>query len=237
LKRHTAAGLAIAGLAVCSCATEPVPRLETFADRGYANSFELIDRSVGGADALVLDVPYDRQENRVACGAHVLASVVRYWRPDAEDVTGAGLFAARPPADMTHGYSLAELVALAEVEGLDAFGVRLPEPGLVAELEQGRPVLVPLALPSVWIQTHTLFAPDAPPLGNLKNLAIGRVGAMSALTGLAMGSHYVLVVGYADDRFVLLDPIMGYRTISRARLRKFRDDSGDAALVFSARPA
>jgi hypothetical protein len=230
-------GLAIASLIACGCAIKPVPQLETFAEKGFDNSFEVFGRPVRGADALVLDVPFDQQANRVACGAHVLASIVRYWRPDAQATTGEAIFAARPPADTTRGYSLAELIALANEEGLQAFGVKLPEAGLVAELDLGRPVLVPLDLPSVWIQTHTLFDPDVAPLGSIKNLAIGRVSAMSELTRLAMGSHYVLVVGYSDDRFVLLDPIMGYRTIGRGRLETFRDGFSDAAIVFSSKPA
>jgi hypothetical protein len=234
--RRAAAGLAAFGLLAAGCAVDPVPRLDAFANDGARNSFEPLNRSVRGADALVLDVPFDRQTSTVACGAHVLASMIRYWRPDAE-ATGDAIFAAHPPADLERGYALAEIIALAHEQGLEAFGVRMPEPALVAELEKGRPVLVPLALPSVWTQNRTLLAPDFAPLGPVKNLAIGRVGAMSRLTGLAMGSHYVLVVGYSEDRFVLLDPIMGYRTIGRGRLESFRGGFAEAAIVFSRAPA
>jgi hypothetical protein len=136
---------------------------------------------------------------------------------------------------MEAGYSLAELIEIARAERLDAYGVSLPEEGLVDELDHGRPVLAPLRLPSIWIQNRTFFDPDFPPVGPIKTLALERIGATSELTGLAMGSHFALIVGYSDDRFVLMEPIMGYRTISRSDLRRFRAEFGDAAIVFSGR--
>jgi hypothetical protein len=167
----------------------------------------------------------------------VLASIVRYWKP-GDPVTGKAIYSARPPADPAAGYSLLEITALAGDHGLDAFGVRLGEEGIVAELEKGRPVLTPVRVPSVFVQTHTFFDPDPIVIGQIKNAFIGRVAALSRLAGLEMLSHYVLVVGHGPDRFVLLDPVMGYRTISRSRLAHYRQPFGDAAMVFSvANPA
>jgi hypothetical protein len=225
-------GLAVAGLiAGAGCAIRPISGSDDLAARGFGNSFEVLGRRVPDG-ALVLDVPFDRQQSEVSCGAHALASVIRYWRADSE-ATGAAIFAGRPPADMEAGYSVGELIDIARAERLAAYGVVLPEQGVVGELELGRPVLVPLRLPSIWLQNRTLFDPDFAPIGQIKTLALERVGAMSELMDLAMGSHYVLVVGHADDRFVLLDPIMGYRTISRRDLQRFRAPFGDAAIVFS----
>lgn len=217
------------------CAVAPVASLQEFAYRSGDNSFEIIDRPVQGADALVLDVPFDRQASSTACGAHVLASVIRYWRKDAIE-TGTSIWAESPPSDPSSGYSMAELVALAGQHGLVAFGVRLDEAKITAELEKGRPVLVPVRAPSVYLQAFTLFDPDPIVIGQIKNLLLDRIGAMSEFTGLAMASHYLLVVGHAPGRFVVLDPILGYRTISRARLAGYRVVFDDAALVFGLRP-
>lgn len=229
------AAWAAALAAVSGCAVTPVATLAEFAERGADNSFEIIDRPVRATEALVLDVPFDHQADRAACGAHVLASVIRYWRRDASE-TGASIWAATPPADRVAGYSMQELVELARAHRLDAFGVRLEESDIVAELEKGRPVLVPVKAPSVYFQTHTLFDPDPIVIGQMKNLLFDRMGAVSQLMGLEMLSHYVLVVGHAPDRFVLLDPIMGYRTISRSRLAGYRAGAGNAAIVFSLAP-
>jgi hypothetical protein len=43
-----------------------------------------------------------------------------------------------------------------------------------------------------------------------------------------------LVVGYDDERFVVIEPVMGYRTISFDRLERYREPFQNAAMVFSA---
>jgi hypothetical protein len=218
---------------LAACAIAPVASIGEFARRGQDNSFEVFNRPVRGPKALVLDVAYDQQASRIACGAHVLASIIRYWKP-GDPTTGAAIFAEAPPADTVEGYSLQEIIALAKARGLDAFGVRLTPDDIIAELEKGRPVMIPVRLPSIYVQTHTFFDPDPIVIGQLKNIFIGRVGFLSSLTGLEMLSHYVLVVGHGPDRFVLLDPVLGYRTISRSRLAGYRQAFADAAIVFSA---
>jgi hypothetical protein len=223
-------------LLLCGCAVVPVGSVGEFATRGGANSFEAFGR-LPGKDALVLDAPFDRQDNRVACGAHVLASMIRYWRPSEALVTGGAIFAARPPADMASGYSMQELVELAGEYGLSAYGVRLEEGNLIEELEKGRPALIPLYLPFVYEQTTSLFDPDPHVVAQLKALVMRPFGMASEITGAGMLAHYVLVVGYSKDRFVLLDPVLGYRTISKSRLERYRAKYDRAGLIFSPKPA
>lgn len=222
-------------LGLAGCVVSPVGSLADFARRGGANSFEAFGR-VPGSDALVLDVPFDRQVNPIACGAHLLASVIRYWRP-VETVTGKSIFASRPPADAKVGYSMQELISLAGEHGLSAYGVRIAEPDLVAELEKGRPVLVPLLLPGVYEQTASFFDPDPAGIAQLKAWYLGAVGSASELLKAGLLPHYVLVVGHADDRFVLLDPVLGYRTIAKARLARYRASYEGASLIFSPKVA
>jgi hypothetical protein len=216
------------------CAVSPVPSLSDFAVRGGANSFEAFGR-LPGPDALVLDVPFDRQENRVACGAHVLASVIRYWRPALSSVTGKAIFAQSPPADMKAGYSMQELIRLANERGLEAYGVRIVEADLVAELEKGRPVLAPIMVPFTYEQDKSLFDPDPIVITQLKAGLLGSIGMAAEITGAGMLAHYVLVVGHAKDRFVLLDPVLGYRTIAKSRLARYRAGFDGASLLFSRR--
>jgi len=53
---------------------------------------------------------------------------------------------------MATGYSVAELISLAEEQGLLASAARLKEADVLRELEAGRPVLVPVRVPSVFVQ-------------------------------------------------------------------------------------
>ncbi|WP_228126853.1 hypothetical protein [Candidatus Viadribacter manganicus] len=145
---------------------------------------------------------------------------------------GDELYHAHPPADPA-GYSMAELLSLARGQGLLASPVAMPEPGLVEELESGRPVLVAVRLPSIYVQQRSLPGGDIPLLGIARNTLIDRAGRVSEAGELAMVAHYLLVVGYEDDRFVVVEPVMGYRTISARRLARYRRFFDDASIVFS----
>lgn len=219
-------------VAVSGCAVNPNADVNAFAADSGGNSFESFHRSFDSPDALVLPVVHDRQTEGPACGAHALASVVNYWRgPGALD--GSTLFREHPPQHRA-GYSMAEMVRLADAQGLLASAVRLQQADLIHELESGRPVVVPVRLPSIFIQQRVLGAGDIPVLGLAANALVDRAARVSEWTGAAMLDHYLIVVGYHDDTFVVVEPVMGYRTISFDRLERYRRAFGDAALVFSA---
>lgn len=231
--RFALAAIALAAGAA-GCAVTPTPTIDAFAQSSGANSFEWLDRRVQPAETLVLPVAHDRQRSGPSCGAHALASVISYWQ--GVGVTGNGLFTAHPPAQ-PHGYSMSELTAMAQGAGLLASAVRLPQDGLIRELEQGRPVLTPVRAPSIFLQQRVLPGGDVPVVGFARNALIARTARVSEWTGLAMVDHYLVVVGHDGDTFVVVEPVMGYRTISFARLARFRAPFGDAALVVSAAPS
>lgn len=215
------------------CALSPIPDVNAFAERSGGNSFEVFDRSVN-ASALVLPVVHDRQTSGPSCGAHALASVVNYWRgPGA--LTGDALYREHPPGDGA-GYSMTELVSLAQQQHLLASAVRLPQEGIIRELENGRPVLVPVRLPSIYIQQRALPGGDVPLVGVARNALISRAGQVSEATNMGVVNHYLLVAGYENQTFVVVEPVMGYRTMSFSRLARYRSAFGDAAIVFSGPP-
>jgi hypothetical protein len=183
---------------------------------------------------LVLNVVHDRQTAGPSCGAHVLASVVNYWRGPGT-IDGETLYHQTPPASPA-GYSMAELIALAQGNGLLASPVRMPQDTIIRELERGRPVLVPVRLPSIYVQQRQLPGQEIPVVGLVRNSIIYRAGRVSELTELAMVDHYLLIVGYEDDKFVVVEPVMGYRTISFDKLERYREHFNDAAIVFSGSP-
>ena len=208
--------------------------MSQFAARSGENSFEVFNRRVTSPEALVLPVVHDRQYAGPACGAHALASVVNYWRGEGA-LDGAALFRTHPPASAA-GYSMAELLALARAQGLNASAVRLDQAHVVRELESGRPVLLPVHLPSIYVQKRALPGGEIPVLGVVRNSVIYRASRVSEWTNLAMVDHYLLVVGYDEDRFIVVEPVMGYRTIAFSRLARYREPFADAAIVFSGPP-
>ncbi|MBN8605625.1 MAG: hypothetical protein J0L81_01770 [Caulobacterales bacterium] len=182
-------------------------------------------------DALVLPVEHDRQYSGPSCGAHVLASVINYWN-GAGSVAGEALFRDHPPTSPS-GYSMAEVMQLARDNDLIASAVRLNQDQITQELERGRPVLVPVRLPSIYVQQRVMPGGDAPVLGIVRNSLMHRAGRVSEFTDLAMVDHYLLVVGHGNGHFVVIEPVMGYRTISFTKLERYRNAFGDAAIVFS----
>ena len=230
--RTAAAALAFG---VSACATTPSASPDAFAERSAANSFESFDRGVDPPSTLLLPVVHDRQINGIACGAHALASVTNYWLGPGH-VSGADIFAASPPADLQTGYSMAEILNLAGTQGLLASAVRLQPEGLLRELEAGRPVLVPVRVPCVFVQGWQLPGANIPVLGFPAALVISRSAQLSEMTGQGMLNHYVLIAGYDGDTFVILEPVMGLRTISAERLGRYRKAIGNAAIVFSPAP-
>lgn len=230
LGRASATALLLALLAA-GCAVTPVPDVNTFAGESANNSFEVFDRRMEST-ALVLPVVHDRQTDGPSCGAHALASVVNYWRGPGT-VVGNDIYATTPPAQ-AEGYSIAELLTLARANGLVASGVRLDNAAIIRELESGRPVLVAVRLPSIYVQNRTFPGANAPVLGYAGGFLSYRMGQVSELTGLEMVDHYLLVVGYDEERFVVVEPVMGYRTISQLKLDRYRRHFGNASIVFSA---
>lgn len=226
------AQLLLLTLCLAACATTPTPTVAALAQHSDSNSFEPLDGRLGES-ALVLPVVHDQQIDGAACGAHLLASVVNYWRGQGA-ATGAQIFSASPPSDLARGYSMAELTALAGAQGLLSSGVRLNLPELIRELDAGRPVMTPVRLPSIYVQDRSLPRTDARPLQLARGVVVERMGRVSELTNLALVDHYLLLVGYDRDKFVVLEPVMGFRTISFERLARYRRDFDDAAIVFSA---
>ncbi len=224
--------IAAVSLTLSACATHPSTDPASFAGRTTNNSFEMFGGAVSPPETLLLPVEHDQQIDGAACGAHALASLVNYWNgPDT--VSGNAIFSANPPADPKAGYSMAELTRLADAQNLVSSAVRLPDSGLKAELEAGRPVLVPVEVPSIFVQTWQLPGANVPVIGFPASLITSRAAWLSETTGSNLLNHYVLVAGYDGDTFIVMEPVMGLRTISAERLARYRAPFGNAAIVFS----
>lgn len=160
---------------------------------------------------------------------------MNYWR-GAGTLNGSVYYKANPPKNNA-GYSMDELLAIAREQGLLTQAVRMPSQALKDELERGRPILIPLKVPSIYIQQRVLPGGDLPLVGGLRRFMIGNAAAASEGTKTMLIDHYLVVVGYDQDKFVVMEPVMGLRTIKMEKLERYRAAFGDAAMVFSAPPA
>lgn len=222
-------------LCLVGCASTPTSTVDAFAQRSANNSFEVFDRSFRSPSALVLPVVHDRQTSPMACGASALASVINYWEGPGT-VSSGEIWTQTPPADSARGYTLAEIMTRAHEHGLLASGVRLTDSDIVRELENGRPVLVPVRMPSIYVQSRSVPGTDTPVVGVAAGFFEQRIGYISEFTGMAMVDHYLLVVGYDRRDFAVIEPVMGFRIISFQRLQRYRRAFNNAAVVFSGRP-
>src|SRR5262249_23272294 len=157
-------------------------------------------------------------------GVHALASVINYWS-GRQAVTGDALYRDHPPADMHTGYSLDELMQLARAQGMVVSAVRLSRDQIIRELENGRPVLTPGRGPCVVVdprgQLPGANAPS-PVLQFPSSVVASRAARISEMTRLGLVNHYVVVAGYDTRRFLLMEPVMGFRTIGFARFERYR---------------
>ena len=98
-------------------------------------------------------------------------------------------------------------------------------------------MLVPVRVPSVFVQSWSLPGANLPLIGLPSSLVTTRVARVSEWTNLAMVNHYILIAGYEqNDTFVAVEPVMGFRTISFERLDRYRRAFENAAIVFSLAP-
>lgn len=229
-------GLLLLALCVAGCANTPTPNVDAFAQRSANNSFEVFDRSFRSPSALVLPVVHDRQTSPLACGASALASVINYWEGPGT-VSSGQIWSQTPPGNPTRGYTLAELMAHAREHGLLASGVRLSSADIVRELENGRPVLTPVRIPSIYVQSRSVPGTNTPIVGLAAGVLESRIGYVSEITHLAMIDHYLLVVGHDGADFVVVEPVMGFRIISFQRLDRYRRAFNNSAIVFSGQPS
>src|SRR5262249_22067225 len=100
-----------------------------------------------------------------------------------------------------------------------------------------RPVLTPVRVPALYVETRQLPGANAPVLGVAESAVMARAGRVSEMTKLALVSHYVVIVGYDSTGFAIVEPVHGYRTISFGKLARYRRPFADAALVFSGQPS
>lgn len=145
-------------------------------------------------------------------GLASLAAVMSYWDTEVAEQE----LAERYPPPAEGAPSIRKLRRIAIDEGLTAFALVMNANGLeqlAEQLQNGRPVIVPLRLP-----------PDT--------YAPGTTGA--ALDEKARtGDRYAVVFGQSRDEFLLMDPAAGVVRIAKSDFEPAWAKTNHAALILS----
>jgi len=109
-------------------------------------------------------------------------------------------------------------VRIARVGELDAFAFAMSDAFAKVQLRHGRPLIVPIAKPTVWAGLAEL-----PLVGPL-------YARLTGGKGLYVG-HYVTLVGFDDEHYYLLDPADGRRKVAQGALARMRAGFGNAGIL------
>jgi predicted double-glycine peptidase len=145
----------------------------------------------------VSGVPPVRQDGRYSCGPACLAAVAAYWGTDL------GRFRTAGPATLAAETNGAQLRALAETLGLQAYVYRGSLDDSERNLRQGRPLIVMIPRPA-----------------NPQGFPGGLLGEFTRLISerLPRPSHWVTLTGYGENGdAIVMDPASGPLRIRREK--------------------
>lgn len=146
----------------------------------------------------ILEFPHTRQNNNFDCGAAALMSVLIYY---GFDVT-LGSVSEMAKTSAEHGTRVKDIVSVAKEYGLEVNASRMSIQDLKDSIDREIPVIIPL---QAW--------PDSPVKNWQSTWSEG---------------HYVVVIGYADERIIFSDPSVSgkvYLNIQELEQRWHDEDS------------
>ncbi|MEM7145352.1 MAG: cysteine peptidase family C39 domain-containing protein [Verrucomicrobiota bacterium] len=160
------------------------------------------------------------QSHQTTCGAATLAAICQYWNIP---LTESQLLAKHPP-QTPNGYPIAQLKQIAEHEGLQSFLItpkENPAAFLESQISKGRPVLIAALCPK-----GRYFGDPLPLIERLDSETI-------TTPGRKWKEHYLVVTGFDDSQFLVMDPAYGIVAVQKSDLLRFWREMNDAALLCS----
>lgn len=145
-------------------------------------------------NTIIQNVREQKQSEDYACGIASLTSILNYW--GKTNSNESSILKEFPPSSDI-GYSLVELKNIAKSNGLEAFILKGDLDFLKEQVLLGRPLLVPIWISDGWIVAFNQLEI----LGGARN-------------------HYVVVYGFFEDKFVVMDPDKGVRSITTKKFQK-----------------
>ena len=162
----------------------------------------------------LLSIEPEKQLTEYSCGAAVLTSTMRYWHVTVDQ---AELLKEKPPGSPQHGYSLSELKEMAKTHHFAAFAYRSDIQDIKQQLDAGRPLVVALVVDSTYINDTGLLG-----------MGLGKWVQQMLSPSYR---HYVIVIGYDETQLVLMDPVLGIKTVQQSDFLRLWHKLGNAALL------
>jgi predicted double-glycine peptidase len=122
------------------------------------------------------------------------------------------------PSSSSEGYSVEELMNIAKEKGLEAFVLQMPARSIRIQIQKGRPVICGLKK-TVMDDFFYHFPFEGGFIGEI-------------IRGLAPEyNHYVIVIGFKDDRLLIMDPAIGLVSLSEKRFQRMHGKCNDLVLL------
>jgi predicted double-glycine peptidase len=161
-----------------------------------------------------------KQSSQNSCGAAVLDALLNYWKVPASQET---ILAEYPPLKES-GYTLGELHLIARQHGLQPFLVSMassPNTSLEAQIRKGRPVIIALKCPK-----GRYFGGTIPIIERFDSETVTTLGK-------SLKDHFVIVTGFSNDRWLVMDPAYGLVSVEKDQLSRFWKPMHWASLIVS----
>ena len=139
---------------------------------------------------------YVKQLDQKGCGAATISSLLEYWDKPVSYET----IVLNYPSKSEKGYAVGELKYIALEYDLVAYSLQMSEKSLRKNLEMGRPIIIAV---KKYIFEYIKILPDFLPFKDQITY-----------------SHFLVVFGYNDDGYWIMDPAEGYNFVTTDALRE-----------------
>lgn len=145
-----------------------------------------------------------RQSHSKSCGSASLTAMLNYWQIETTERQLLEEF-GKPPKE---GFSMAHLLAIAKSRDIQAYAFSmtpLPLEKLTEQIQKGRPVICIVRMPQA-----LYIGCDVPLFSTVYRRLSWMLGPRK--------NHFVVVFGFKDEQFLLMDPAFGFTTFSSNQL-------------------
>tara|TARA_R110000823_G_C15877403_1_gene494714 strand:+ start:593 stop:1213 length:621 start_codon:yes stop_codon:yes gene_type:complete len=154
---------------------------------------------------------YVKQLDQKGCGAAAISSLLEYWDKSASYES----IVLKYPSASTKGYAVGELKYIASEYGLAAYSLQMSEKSLRKNLSMGRPIIIAV---KKYIFDYINVLPNFLPFKEYITY-----------------SHYLVVFGYNDEGYWVMDPAKGYYFVTNKALKEMWSRQKFVSLLISSK--
>jgi len=177
-------------------------------------SLPLIDSANQLESYSYCQVNFYKQQSPSTCGLACITAILNYW---GIAVSQDKLLMGFPPSS-PDGYYIDDLMKMAKSEGLEAFVLQLPVSKLRLQIQKGRPVICGIKK-SITDDLLYHFPLEGGLLGEI-------IRWLSPET-----NHFVVAVGFKDDRLLIMDPSIGLISLSEKKFESMHEKCNNIVML------